>query len=61
LKQNEEIRQSLTLLEATQRQESKMTADALGELSAMRKRTDELRGKNDFLAEEHSKIGYTLQ
>jgi len=56
LKQNEEIRQSLTLLEATQRQESKMTADALGELSAMRKRTDELRGKNDFLAESIRKL-----
>jgi hypothetical protein len=45
---DDEYRRSLKLLEESQRQEAKRVTDMLGEVSALRKRQDEQRGKIDL-------------
>lgn len=56
IQQNEEIQQSFKILEETRKTESKRIADIQGETAAIRKRTEEQRGKIDFLAESIQKL-----
>jgi chromosome segregation ATPase len=53
---DEEYRRAQKLLEEGQRQDTKRLADLQGEVSAMRKRMDEQRGKLDLLADSTRKM-----
>jgi chromosome segregation ATPase len=52
----EEYKRSLRLLEEGRRQDSKRLTDMLGEVTALRKRADEQRGKADLTADNLRKL-----
>ncbi|HTX80321.1 MAG TPA: hypothetical protein VMC62_11660, partial [Longilinea sp.] len=56
LRLDEEFRRSMHLSEETQRQDSKRLTDMQGEVSVLRKRSDEYRGKQDVVAETLKKL-----
>jgi hypothetical protein len=53
---DEEYRRAQKLLEEAQRQEAKRVTDMLGEVSAVRKRQDEQRGKIDLVTDSARKV-----
>ncbi len=53
---DEEYKRSLRLLEEGRRQDSKRLADLLGEVTAIRKRQDEQRGKVDITTDSTRKL-----
>jgi chromosome segregation ATPase len=53
---DEDYKRSLRLLEENQRQDSKRLADLQGEISALRKRNDEVRGKQDLMSDQFRKL-----
>lgn len=57
---DDEYKRSQRLVEERQSQDSKRLADMLGEVSALRKRVDEFRGKVDLTADQNRKIDSRL-
>jgi chromosome segregation ATPase len=57
---DDEYKRSQRLVEERQSQDSKRLADLLGEVSALRKRVDEFRGKVDLTADQNRKIDARL-
>ncbi len=53
---DEDYKRSLRLVEENQRQDSKRLADLQGEISALRKRNDEVRGKQDLMSDQFRKL-----
>jgi DNA repair exonuclease SbcCD ATPase subunit len=53
---DEDYKRSLRILEENQRQDSKRLADLQGEISALRKRNDEVRGKQDLMSDQFRKL-----
>ena len=53
---NEEFQRNYKVMEENRRSDSKRTADLMAEVSALRKRTDEQRGKQDLFSETLRKI-----
>jgi len=57
---DDEYKRNQRLVEERQAQDSKRLADLLGEVSALRKRVDEFRGKVDLTADQNRKIDARL-
>jgi chromosome segregation ATPase len=57
---DDEYKRNQRLIEERQGQDSKRLADMLGEVSALRKRVDEFRGKVDLTADQNRKIDARL-
>ncbi len=57
---DEDFRRSIKLLEETQRQDGKRVTDMQGEVSAVRKRQDEQRGRGDLVGENVRKMEMRL-
>jgi DNA repair exonuclease SbcCD ATPase subunit len=53
---NEDYKRSFRLIEESQRQDSKRLTDIQGEVSAIRKRQDETRGKQDLVGDNMRKV-----
>jgi chromosome segregation ATPase len=56
LHQNDEFQQHLKIIEETQRSDAKRITDIQGEATSVRKRSEEQRGKLEFLAESVQKL-----
>lgn len=57
---DDEYKRAQRLLEERQSSDSKRLADLLGEISAVRKRADELRGKVDLTSDQNRKVDARL-
>lgn len=53
---NEDYKRSFRLIEESQRQDSKRMTDLQGEVAAIRKRQDEIRGKQDLVGDNMRKV-----
>jgi len=53
---NEDYKRSLKLLDESRRQDAKRLSDVSGEVAALRKRQDEIRGRQDLAADQTRKL-----